>query len=155
MPHSLRKRQQGHWERAFKANVSEIASAASWVESIAASAALSDAQAFSMQVCLEELMSNIVQHGEGHCSSNSQWPSGPDHLTITIAINAYADRITMTVEDNARPFDVSKAVGKKIDQPLDQLEPGGLGIHLIKSFSSALQYQRTEHGNRVTVEFKG
>jgi serine/threonine-protein kinase RsbW len=155
MPHSLRKRQQGHWERAFKANVSEIASAASWVESIAASAALSDAQAFSMQVCLEELMSNIVQHGEGHCSSNSQWPSGPDHLTITIAINAYADRITMSVEDNARPFDVSKAVGKKIDQPLDQLEPGGLGIHLIKSFSSALQYQRTEHGNRVTVEFKG
>jgi anti-sigma regulatory factor (Ser/Thr protein kinase) len=155
MPHSLRKRQQGHWERAFKANVSEIASAASWVESIAASAGVSDAQAFSMQVCLEELMSNIVQHGEGHCSSNSQWPSGPDHLTITIAINAYADRITMSVEDNARPFDVSKAVGKKIDQPLDQLEPGGLGIHLIKSFSSALQYQRTEHGNRVTVEFKG
>jgi serine/threonine-protein kinase RsbW len=157
MPHSLRKRQQGHWERAFKASVSEIASAASWVESIADSAGLSDAQAFSMQVCLEELMSNIVQHGEGHCSSNSQWPSGPgnDHLTITIAINAYADRITMSVEDNARPFDVSKAVGKKIDQPLDQLEPGGLGIHLIKSFSSALQYQRTEHGNRVTVEFKG
>jgi anti-sigma regulatory factor (Ser/Thr protein kinase) len=122
MPHSLGKLQQGHWERAFKANVSEIASAANWVESIAASAGLSDAQAFSMQVCLEELMSNIVQHGEGHCSSNSQWPSGPgnDHLTITIAINAYADRITMSVEDNARPFDVSKAVGKKIDQPLDQ-----------------------------------
>jgi serine/threonine-protein kinase RsbW len=156
MPHSLRKHQQGQWQRAFKANVSEIASAASWVESIAADAGLTDAQAFSMQVCLEELMSNIVQHGEGHRSSNSQCPSGPgnDHLTIAIAVNAYADRITMSVEDNALPFDVSKAVAKKIDQPLDQLEPGGLGIHLIKSFSSAIEYQRTKHGNRVTVEFK-
>ena len=108
-----------------------------------------------MQVCLEELMSNIVRHGKER--SNSSWPSGPrsDHLTIAIAIDANADRITMIVEDNARPFDLGKAIAKKIDQPLDQLEPGGLGIHLIKSFSSAMEYQRTEHGNRVTVEFKG
>jgi len=155
MPQSLQKQKQGHWERAFKANVSEIASAASWIESIAASAGFGDTRAFSMQVCLEELMSNIVRHGEER--SNSSWPSGPrsDHLTIAIAIDADADRIIMTVEDNARPFDLGKAVAKKIDRPLDQLEPGGLGIHLIKSFSSAMEYQRTEHGNRVTVEFKG
>jgi anti-sigma regulatory factor (Ser/Thr protein kinase) len=100
-------------------------------------------------------MSNIVRHGEEHSGSQSSWPSGSGHLTISIAINAEADRITMTIEDNARPFDLGKAIAKKVDQPLDQLEPGGLGIHLIKSFSSAMEYQRTEHGNRVTVEFKG
>jgi anti-sigma regulatory factor (Ser/Thr protein kinase) len=152
---SLQKQEQGHWERAFKANVSEIASAASWIESIAASAGFADTQAFSMQVCLEELMSNIVRHGKERSGSQSSWPSGSGHLRIAIAIDADADRITMTIEDNARPFDLGKAVAKKIDQPLDQLEPGGLGIHLIKSFSSAMEYQRTEHGNRVTVEFKG
>jgi serine/threonine-protein kinase RsbW len=154
MPQPLQKQKQGHWERTFKANVSDIASAASWIESIAASAEFTDAQAFSIQVCIEELMSNIVRHGEGHSGSHFSWPSGSDHLTIAIAIDADADRIMVTVEDNARPFDLGKAVAKKIDQPLDQLEPGGLGIHLVKSFSSTMEYQRTEDGNRVTVEFK-
>jgi len=157
MPQSSQRQKQGHWERAFKANVSDIASAASWIESIATSAGFADKQAFSMQVCLEELMSNIVRHGKEPSGSHSSWPigSGSDHLTIAIAIDANADRITMIVEDNARPFDLGKAIAKKIDQPLDQLEPGGLGIHLIKSFSSAMEYQRTEQGNRVTVEFNG
>jgi len=152
MPPSAQKRQHAHWERVFKANLSEIAPAAKWVESIAVSAELPPAQEFAMQVCLEELMSNIVRHGKCH-SDSSPSRAGRDHLTIAIAIDAYEDRVTMTVQDNARPFDLGKAVAKKIDQPLDQLQPGSLGIHLIKSFSSGMEYKFTEQGNRVTVEF--
>lgn len=59
----------------------------------------------------------------------------------------------MTVEDNGRPFNVAKAPAKGIDRPLDQIQPGGLGIQLIKSFASSLKYRRTGKGNRVIVEF--
>lgn len=61
----------------------------------------------------------------------------------------------MTVEDNGRPFNVAQAPAKAIDPPLERVEPGGLGIHLIKNFASNLQYSRTERGNRVIVEFEG
>jgi len=61
----------------------------------------------------------------------------------------------MTVEDNGRPFNVAQAPAKRIDQPLEQVQPGGLGIQLIKSFASNLEYRRTEKSNRVIVEFMG
>ena len=38
---------------------------------------------------------------------------------------------------------------------MEQVQPGGLGIHLIKSFTSNLDYRRTEKGNCVIMEFKG
>jgi anti-sigma regulatory factor (Ser/Thr protein kinase) len=59
----------------------------------------------------------------------------------------------MTVEDNGRPFNVTQAPAKRVDQPLEQVQPGGLGIQLIKSFSSNLEYHWTEKGNRVIVDF--
>jgi anti-sigma regulatory factor (Ser/Thr protein kinase) len=59
----------------------------------------------------------------------------------------------MTIEDNGRPFDVAQAPGKVIDEPLRKVQPGGLGIQLIKSFANNLAYSRTKTANRVIVEF--
>jgi serine/threonine-protein kinase RsbW len=113
-----------------------------------------DPQAFAMQVCLEELMSNIVRHGR---SPSTPWPQieSKNPLPISVTVKTLTDRITMTVEDNGRAFNVAQAPGKVIDQPLPKVEPGGLGIQLIKSFASHLEYSRTETGNRVIVEFMG
>ena len=95
-------------------------------------------------------MSNVVQHG------NAPSPLSPANpLLISITVEALPDRTTITVEDNGRPFNVEQAPAKAIDQPLERLQPGGLGIHLIKSFASSLHYSRTERGNRVILEFLG
>jgi serine/threonine-protein kinase RsbW len=133
----------------------EIPSAASWIESITADLNLSEPQAFAMQVCLEELMSNILRYERGYSRSYGPQIEPVNPLFISITVRALADRITMTVEDNGRPFNVAQAPGKVIDQPLQKVQPGGLGIQLIKSFASNLQYSRTETGNRVIVEFMG
>ena len=143
------------WHHVFSGAISEIPCAATWVESIAAELALPEPQAFAIQVCLEELMSNILRHGRG--SSETYWPQtdSTDSLLISVTIDALPDRIAMTVEDNGRPFNVAHAPAKTIDQPLEQIKPGGLGIHLIKTFASNVEYSRTETGNRVLVEFVG
>ena len=133
----------------------EIATAARWIESIAADLDLPARQLFDMQVCLEELMSNIVRHGGVHASSTSYLPQTDpiNGLLISITVNALADRIILIVEDNGRPFNVAQASAKFIDRPLEEVRPGGLGIHLIKSFANNLRYRRTEKGNRITIEF--
>src|SRR5262245_26736892 len=147
---SPRERFQGSWHHQFRGDMREISCAASWMESIAADLNLADSKAFAMQVCLEELMSNIVQHGKS--PSNSRLTQVAP-LLISIKLDAFVDRTVMTVEDNGRPFNVVQAPAKSIDRPLEQLQPGGLGIHLIKSFASDVKYSRTENGNRVVLEF--
>ena len=101
-------------------------------------------------------MSNIARHGKDH-SSSTAFPTETDAadnpLSISVDIDVRADRIAMTVEDNGRPFDVEEAPAKVVDRPLEQVEPGGLGINLIKSFSQNIEYRRTDAGNRVTVDF--
>ena len=122
------------------------------MESIATDLDLADSKAFAMQVCLEELMSNIVRHGKAGSSSKTL-PMASAPLSISITVGASSDRTMMTIEDNGRPFDIALARAKTVDRPLEQLQPGGLGIHLIKSFASDLKYSRTENGNRVVLEF--
>ena len=133
----------------------EIATAARWIESIAAELDLPARQLFDIQVCLEELMSNIVRYGGVHASSTSYLPQTDpvNGFLISITVNALADRIILIVEDNGRPFNVAQASAKFIDRPLEEVRPGGLGIHLIKSFTNNLEYRRTEKGNRITIEF--
>src|SRR5262245_17441169 len=111
--------------RAFSGASLDITAAASWIESIASELGLSDSQAFAMQVCIEELMSNIVRHAD---ASSTSWPriDAGKNLCISISVKALDDRITMTVEDNARrPFNVVQAPAKAIDQALEKVQPGG------------------------------
>src|SRR4029077_755696 len=127
MPLSQRRSPESSWHRVFTGAVVGIQSAASWIESIASELGMPDPQAFAMQVCLEELMSNIVHHGR---SPSTPWPQidSKNPLSISVTVKTLADRITMTLEDNGRPFNVAQAPGKVIDQPLQNLQPGGLGI---------------------------
>jgi serine/threonine-protein kinase RsbW len=135
---------QNSWQRSFGGAISEISSAAGWLDSITAELEVAKSQVFAMQVCLEELMSNIVLHG-----------GTGDPLTISVAVQALPDRVVMIVEDDGRAFDLAQAPAKAIDRPLNQLQPGGLGIHLIKNFATSLHYARTPTGNRVVLEFAG
>ena len=155
MPSSSPQLPSNCWHRVFSGGLLEIQSAASWIESIAAQLNLPEQRSFGMQVCLEELMSNIMRHGRS--SSKSYWPQidSSNPIVISITVEALADRITMTVEDNGRPFNIAEAPATGIHQPLEQVEPGGLGIQLVRNFSSDLHYSRTDKGNRVVLEFAG
>src|SRR5262249_54866097 len=105
---------------------------------------------------LEELMSNIVRHGKtAEHSSDLRSLDGAKPLLISIAVNAFEDRIALSVEDNGVPFNVAEAPAKGIDQPLHKVQPGGLGIQLIKSFADNLRYHHTGKGNCVIAEFMG
>jgi anti-sigma regulatory factor (Ser/Thr protein kinase) len=150
MPCSSQTAETG-WRRVFSGSIADVTAASAWVERIAASLKLPGKLTFAMQVCLEELMSNIARHGKVHSFPIETDADNP--LSISIDIDVLADRIAMTVEDNGRPFDVEKAPAKVVDRPLEQIQPGGLGINLIKSFSHNVEYRRTDAGNRVTVDF--
>jgi serine/threonine-protein kinase RsbW len=144
--------QPNTWRKAFTGTIDDIAAAAQWVNAIAAEQKFPEQLVFALQVCLEELLTNVVRHGGPKSSGDlSEVPIPP--LNVEISISAGDQRVSMTVEDNGKPFDVVNAPAHRIDQPLDEVQPGGLGIQLIRNFASSIAYEQAGLGNRVTVEF--
>jgi serine/threonine-protein kinase RsbW len=144
--------QPNTWRKAFIGTIEDISAAAQWVNMIAAEQKFSEQLVFALQICLEELLTNIVRHGGAKSSGDlSEVPIPP--LNVEISISTGAQRVSMTVEDNGKPFDVVNAPAHRIDQPLDELQPGGLGIQLIRNFASSIAYEQAGLGNRVIVKF--
>ena len=140
------------WRKAFVGTIDGISSAAQWFDTIAADQQFPGQLVFALQICLEELLTNIVRHGGAESGGDlSEVPIPP--LNMEISIIASAERVSMTVEDDGKPFDVVNAPAHRIDQPLDEIEPGGLGIQLIRNFASTITYERAGLGNRVVIEF--
>ncbi len=141
------------WRKSFVGNLSNIATATEWVQLLAVEQGLADNTVFALQLCLEELMSNTVRHG-----GKGGWsPDDRAETTVGCRIDielAIDDRnVFLTIEDDAMPFDVAAVSGSVIDKPLRAVDPGGLGIGLVKNFASHLSYERAGLGNRVIVEF--
>lgn len=140
------------WRKAFIGTIDGIAAAAQWVNAIAVEQQFPEQLVFALQICLEELLTNVVRHGGAKSSGGlSEVPVPP--LDVQISISTSAQGVSMTIEDDGKPFDVVNAPAHRIDQPLDQLQPGGLGIQLIRNFASSISYEQAGLGNRVTVEF--
>jgi len=127
--------------RSFVGSVAGIVAACEWLEATCHSAGVHPDTRYAVQVCAEELLGNIIRHG------------GRPSPRIEVDVAFSPARITLTVEDDGPPFDVSAALPHRIDRALDAIEPGGLGIQLIHSFASHIGYQRTGLGNRVILTF--
>jgi anti-sigma regulatory factor (Ser/Thr protein kinase) len=55
--------------------------------------------------------------------------------------------------DNGRPFDPTEALPPPMASSLTQASIGNLGIHLMRSFASSMQYERRDGCNRLTLQF--
>ncbi len=140
------------WRKAFIGTIDDISAAAQWVDTIAADQQLPEQLVFALQICLEELLTNIVRHGVAESSGDLSHVAMPP-VNVEITISTSAQGVNMIIEDDGKPFDVVNAPAHRIDQPLNEVQPGGLGIQLIKNFASSIAYERAGLGNRVVVEF--
>jgi serine/threonine-protein kinase RsbW len=124
----------------------DLARASLWIEAVAKRLGLEERLRFSLQLCLEEALANIVLHG---------YKSEPGH-PIRVESSISGDSLVLTIEDWAPPFvppeglDCS-ATGAVPD--LDSIEPGGNGIRLLCHFAGSVAYEHTSLGNRLTIGF--
>ncbi len=140
------------WRRDFSGAMTAVSGAVGWVGTIASDLDLPEAKTYAVQVCLEELMANVAMHSRTPPAQSGQTGLA-DPLKVSVSLNVSSEKITLTVEDNGRPFDISRAEPRRVEGGLDDVVPGGLGIGVIRSFADNLKYSRTETGNCVTAEF--
>jgi anti-sigma regulatory factor (Ser/Thr protein kinase) len=125
--------------RRFNGSMGEIINTAHWLDGIAISNDLPADTVFALQVCAEEILTNIVRH----CGS-----SGPQ---IEIDVRVDPHHVELVIVDDGEAFDVASAPARTAQGDLATMQPGGLGIKLIQSFASSLRYERVPQGNQLHV----
>lgn len=96
-------------------------------------------QEFELGLILEELCANIIIHGGENGAS-----------TIDIGIEKRQGMLEIEIRDDGPPFDPTEAPGVDTCKPLEEREPGGLGVYLVHHFADAIDYQR-ENGYNILI----
>ncbi len=135
-PYDLRKR------LSLTSSLSELERVSPWVSDLAENCEISGETRFAIELCLEEVLSNIVRHG---------YRSEPGH-EITVDFARERDSLVFVVEDSAPPFEPLEPADSG-PVSLETITPGGQGIRLLYRFASSVQYDRLPGGNRLTIRF--
>jgi anti-sigma regulatory factor (Ser/Thr protein kinase) len=98
---------------------------------------------FAVQLCLEEAVANIIMYGA----------TRDDRLEIAVELERNGGTLVARIEDNGRQFDPTRAPPPAVAASLEQAKVGDLGIHLMRSFASGMDYERRDGRNRLTLRF--
>jgi serine/threonine-protein kinase RsbW len=96
---------------------------------------------YTVRLVLEELASNVIRHGS----------DAPGSCTIHLAVDIEPERLVIRVSDDGRQFDPTRHLPPDIDRPLKDRQPGGVGIHLVRSVADEMRYERREGWNHTEV----
>jgi serine/threonine-protein kinase RsbW len=126
-------------------DLAEIARLPALVDDFAERSGLPAGLAATLNLVLEELVANIVMYGYDDDGA------APTERAIEIRLSRVSDVITLQVEDDAKPFDPLQRDPPDTDAALDDREPGGLGIHFVRTLMDTVEYHRAGGRNRMTM----
>jgi anti-anti-sigma factor len=112
-----------------------------FVNEAALAAGLSANEAFQCQLAVDEACTNIIEHAYG----------AEDVGRIEIACVIEPGVITMRIVDYGQPFDPG-GVPEPVDTTeLDQIEPGGIGLHLMRKLMDEVTFEFGDARNTLTM----
>ena len=99
------------------------------------------AAAVLANLAIEELVTNCIKYG--YSDSN-------EHL-IDVTLVVTDGQLVMHVTDDGRPFNPLAAPVPDLSLPLDERPIGGLGLHLLRTMSDSMTYERRGDLNCLTL----
>jgi len=115
-----------------------------WFEAIAARLDLPSRAAFRIQVVLEEAATNAALHGFNPGATGE----------IAMDLTGTPERIVAVLRDTGRPFNpLLDAPPPPTWKPIENATVGGVGVKLIQTFCSDLNYRRDDGMNELTMGF--
>ena len=122
----------------------EIPRLAEEVETFLDEAGLDGAIAMSINLCLDELLTNTIHYG---------YESKPSKYDIAVSLTVEDNDLTIEIVDDAAPFDpTTESQAPDLESALEERRVGGLGIHLAKTLSDKMDYQLDALGrNHLTI----
>lgn len=139
----------------LRSQLADLALVRPWVEALALQYAIPAITQYAINLCLEEALSNVIRHG---------YAGQPDHALTVACAPGREGWLTFIVEDNAPhyapfgPQDSDPATSRPSLLPttasIEDLEPGGQGIALMRHFAGTLAWEPLPNGNRLKLGFR-
>jgi anti-sigma regulatory factor (Ser/Thr protein kinase) len=120
----------------------ELARLSAWLDEQEAALGMPDRVAYAVRLCLEEAVTNLIDHA----------PAASD---IAVDLGWQGAVMVAAIEDCGPPFDPRTAPVPARPKTLDDAMPGGLGLVLLRSFASDIDYRTAAGCNRLTLRFGG
>jgi anti-sigma regulatory factor (Ser/Thr protein kinase) len=121
----------------LKNDIHQIPRLADFVTAIATESGLDQATTMSLNLALEEAVSNVILYA---------YPKGTKGV-VEISANMLDDRIDFTVTDEGLPFDPTQASSPDLSLKAEERPIGGLGIYLVRNIMDQVSYTRKDGKN--------
>jgi anti-sigma regulatory factor (Ser/Thr protein kinase) len=102
---------------------------------------LSDDIVWEIRLVLEEIVTNIISYG---------YEDKAEHEIAVSIVNGEED-ITVSVRDDAKPFNLLEYPGPDLEIPLEDRGVGGMGIHMVREVMDEINYKREDDGNLLVM----
>lgn len=102
------------------------------VEAFGSAQQLGEEVVHALRLALEELFANIIRHAYRDLAEHS----------IRVCLEREADELRVEVRDDGVPFNPLDASPPDTSRPLEDREPGGMGIYLVRHSMDSIEYRR-------------
>jgi serine/threonine-protein kinase RsbW len=128
----------------LRGRLSELAQVSPWIERLASQYAIPGNVHFAIDLCLEEVLSNIVLHGYG--SEVAYYLI----VRFTVPREGY---FVFVVDDEAPRFNPLDQPELPALNPREEMWTGGQGLRMLQRFADVVEYEPLRTGNRLRMSF--
>lgn len=129
----------------FHSRFAELQGVSAFLEVFCAEQAAGRELCLRLNLVLEELFVNTVQHGHGGGSDEPVW----------VTLDATPEAVHVTYEDTGQPFNpYAHLPAKPPDTALEMRKTGGLGVLLTKELAATRDYAYLFGRNRIRLALK-
>ena len=126
----------------LKSDLSELETLCQQLNKLGYVTGLSEACITDVNICLDELFTNIVSYG---------FTDDLEHI-IRFTINVDNNVLTLNIEDEGIPFNPLEKKDPEIPADLIDVRIGGLGIHIVRKLMDDISYKRKRGKNKLTMK---
>jgi anti-sigma regulatory factor (Ser/Thr protein kinase) len=102
--------------------------------------AIAEKHVFAINLVVEELFTNMVKYS-----------GGADH-EIAISIDKNDHQVMLQLTDfDSDPFDPESVSDVDVSAPIEERQPGGLGLHIVRTMVDDLHYEMDERKLTISV----
>ena len=129
---------------AIKNRLSELERVSHAVEELGQRLGLPAKVTFELSLAVDEVVTNIISYA---------YDAGGEH-DIVVRLEEQSGEIIVEIEDDGRPFNPLTVPEPRVDLPIEERRLGGLGMHLVRKATDALEYHRRRNKNLLVMRKK-
>ncbi len=121
--------------------IGELNRVATFLEELGEEWNIPMAQVLSVNVALEEAISNIIFYG---------YDDKENHF-IDLEVTFADDELSILISDDGHEFDPTRKADPDLTLSVEDMPIGGLGIFMIKKIMNRVEYHRTDNKNHLQL----